>query len=191
MHCKHLWLYIAIIAGLISCKKDKEPPVVPPTENTTIISVHFPPTAPYTFFNFKSNTVIPNTDSASTKWDFGLRLTSFIVNSNASGPGNAAVILKDGIFDNVTEAPSQGYAYDTASNKLAVKDGSWYDYNPATRTFVPKAGKVFIFRTVDNKYAKMEILEATYENFVGLTPLKIKYKIRFSYQTDGSLNLRK
>jgi hypothetical protein len=113
------------------------------------------------------------------------------VNSNASGPGDAAVIMQDGIFDNITQAPETGYAFDTTSTRLAIKDGTWYDYNGATRSFVPKAGKVFIFRTADNKYAKMEILEATYDPFVGTVPDKINYKIRFVYQADGTRNLQK
>ena len=137
----------------------------------------------HSFFSFK-NGAVNNADSASNKWDFGLRLTTFLVNSNASGPGSAGVIMQDGIFDNITSAPAGGYAYDTAAAKLAIKDGSWYNYNVTTHVFTPIPGKVFIFRTADNHYAKMEILEATYEPFVGPVPQKIDYKIRFAYQAN-------
>ncbi|MEO5996948.1 MAG: HmuY family protein [Chitinophagaceae bacterium] len=181
----------AAVIFLTACKKDESSPLIPATESSISIKVNFSPITPYTLFSFKNNAIVANTDSISNKWDFALRLTNFLVNSNASGPGTAGVIVQDGIFDNVTTAPATGYAYDTTSNKLAIKDGTWYDYNNTTRTFVPKAGKVFIFRTADNKYSKMEILEATYDPFTGMFPEKINYKIRFVYQSDGSVNLQK
>jgi len=181
----------AAISILISCSKSVTGTQLPATENTTSIKVNFSPSTSYAFFSFKNNAVVANTDSVSSKWDFALRLTTFLVNSNASGPGTAGAILQDGIFDNVTAAPTSGYAYDTAVNKFAIKDGSWYTYNNTTHAFVPKAGKVFIFRTADNRYAKMEILEATYDPFTGPSPDKINYKIRFVYQGNGSTSLIK
>lgn len=192
MKINSLVIYATAAVLFIStgCKKDSNTSQ-PATENTSTVKVNFSSTSAFTFFSFKNNAVVPNTDSVSSNWDFGIRLTTFLVNSHASGPGNAGVIMQDGIFDNVLTAPVSGYAYDTASNKLAIKDGTWYDYNTATRSFVPKAGKVFIFRTADNRYAKMEILEATYDPFVGQVPDKINYKLRFIYQADGSVNLQK
>ena len=35
-------------------------------------------------------------------------------------------------------------------------------------------------------YAKMEILEVTYEPFTGPVPQKLDYKVRFMYQGNGS-----
>ena len=171
----------------ISCKKDKVVTTQPVTADTSIVVVNFSSSNPYSFFNFK-NGAVSNADSASNKWDFGLRLTTFLVNSNASGPGSAGVIMQNGIFDNITSAPASGYAYDTTAAKLAIKDGSWYNYNITTHVFTPIPGKVFIFRTADNHYAKMEILEVNYEPFVGPVPQKIDYKIRFAYQANGSVN---
>ncbi len=186
-----LLLASAAMIVLTACKKDDEVVPQPATENTAVVKVNFSPVKPYTFFSFKNNAIVANADSVSAKWDFALRLTTFLVNSNASGPGSAGVIMQNGVFDNVTVAPTTGFAYDTTSTKLAIKDGSWYDYNNATHSFIPKAGKVFIFRTADNKYAKMEILEANYEPFTGMTPSIINYKIRFAYQADGSTKLTK
>ena len=177
-----------VLTGIIlfsSCQKNNTI-VAPLKADTSIVAVNFSTTSPYAFFSFKNNTIVANSDSATTKWDFGLRLTTFLVNSNTSGPGNAGVIMEDGIFDNITSAPSTGYAYDTASNKLAIEDGSWYTYNINTHAFAPIPGKVFIFRTADGHYAKMEILEVTYEPFVGPVPIKIDYKIRFIYQGNNS-----
>jgi hypothetical protein len=173
------------IALLTSCKKDNVSNSQLITADTSIVVVNFSTSSPYAFFSFK-NGAVSNADSASNKWDFGLRLTTFLVNSNASGPGNAGVIMQDGVFDNIGSAPSSGYAYDTSATKLAIKDGSWYNYNIITHVFIPIPGKIFIFRTADNHYAKMEILEATYEPFVGMVPVKIDYKIRFVYQSNGT-----
>ena len=181
---------VAALTGLCiltSCHKDHSATVTPAKADSAILAVNFNPTSSYAFFSFK-NGVISNVDSASNKWDFGLRLTTFIVNSNASGPGSAGVIMQDGIFDNITSAPASGYAYDSSATKLAIKDGSWYTYNVTTHVFIPTPGKVFIFRTADNHYAKMEILGVTYEPFVGPTPVKIDYKIRYAYQATASTN---
>jgi hypothetical protein len=179
------------IMMLSACKKDAAAVQLPATENSTTFKVNFSPVAVYTYFSFKDNAVVAVADSVSTKWDFALRLTTFRINSHASGPGAAGAIMQDGIFDNITTAPSSGYAYDTSATQYAIKDGSWYDYNNTTHAFIPKAGKVFLVRTADNHYAKMEILEATYDPFVGMVPDKINYKIRFVYQADGSTSLKK
>ena len=176
------------IVFLTSCDKNNDVTSQPTHADTSIVAVNFNSGTPFTLFSFKNKAAVSNTDSVSNKWDFALRLTTFLINSNASGPGNAGVIMQDGIFDNIVSAPASGYAYDTSATKLAIKDGSWYNYNTTTHVFTPIPGKIFIFRTADNHYAKMEILGATYEPFTGMTPNKIDYKIRFAYQADGTAN---
>ncbi len=179
---------MTLLTGILltSCAKD-EVTSQPVTAETATVVVNFSTSSPYSFFSFK-NGPVNNIDSATNKWDFGLRLTTFLVNSNASGPGNAGVIMQDGVFDNIASAPASGYAYDTSATKLAIKDGSWYNYNITTHSFNPIPGKVFIFRTADNHFAKMEILEANYEPFSGMVPDKIDYKVRFVYQSNGTVN---
>lgn len=181
---------IAISAMLIlsSCSKSETAAIVTIMQKTDSVKVNFSSTAPYTFFSFKNDAVVANTDSAGTKWDFGLRFTTFILNSYTYGPGNAAAILQNNIYSSVTAAPNTGYAYDTASSQKAIKDGSWYNYNPATHAFSPKAGQTFIFRTADNFYVKMELLAVDYEPFVGPTPTRLIYRFRYTYQSNGSKN---
>ncbi|MCC7401336.1 MAG: HmuY family protein [Chitinophagaceae bacterium] len=186
-----LLMIFTAASGLLffsSCKKDNSSAVKTTNVDTAVLAVNFSSNSPFAFFSFKNKTVVNNSDSATGKWDFGLRLTTFLVNSNASGPGNAGVILQNGIFDNITSAPASGYAYDTAAGHLAITDGTWYSYNMNTHSFLPNPGKVFIFRTADNHYAKMEILEAVYEPFTGPVPKIINYKLRFVYQPNGTLN---
>lgn len=181
-------LLIAVVAliGFSSCKKEKNTPAVTVTEKTDSLRVNFSATSTFTFFNFKNGTVVPNNDSATNKWDIGLRFTTFLVNSGASGPGNAGAILQNVIYSSVTEAPATGYGIDTTNSQRAIKDGSWYIYTPATRSFSPRAGQTFFFRTADNYYVKFELLATDYEPFVGPFPSKLIYRFRYTYQANGS-----
>ena len=178
---------VAAMTGFTACQKDQTTPVQPSVTTTQTLSVNFSTASKYAFFSFKDSAVVANTDSASAKWDFALRFTNFLVNSNASGPGNGGVIVQDGIYSSITAAPVGGYAYDSSSTKLAIKDGTWYDYNPTTHAFSPKAGKVFIFRTADGAhYAKMQLLSVDYAPFTGYTPVTLLYKFQYTYQPSGS-----
>ncbi len=179
----------ALTIGLISCgpKASTNTKVT----KTDSIQVPFNPAAPYTFFSFKNDAVVANSDSASTKWDFGVRFVNFIFNSNASGPGNAGVNIQQGIYDNFTTAPASGYAYDTTSAKVAIPydlHNSWFLYNDNTHAFTPKAGVFFVIRTADNHYVKMEIFSVGYVPFSGQAPTTLIYKFRYTYQADGSRN---
>ena len=187
-------LFFGLLTSLAfsACKKSSTSnPSATDITGIKTISVAFDPMAsqPFTLFRFSDSSVIANTDSASNKWDFGIRFTTFIVNSYAGGPGNAGVIMQNNNFDSVKSAPISGYAYDTTTAQRAIKDGSWYTYNSQTNLFVPKAGKVFIFRTADGShYAKMELLSVEYGPLSG-TPAKpsiLYYTFRYSYKADGS-----
>ena len=185
---KNRIIYAAVITSLFfaACSKDKTVVTpLPTTVKTKSITVNFSPSSSFTFFSFRDTSIVANSDSATSKWDFALRLTTFLVNSNASGPGNAGVILQDALYDNVMVAPSSGYAYDSTSSQRAIKDGSWYDYNPTTHSFVPKAGKTFIFRTADGHYSKMELLGVGYEPFTGPVPQRLIYSFRYTYQPNS------
>lgn len=176
-----------MVITLSSCSKDPAN-VVTTVKKTDSLIVNFSSSSSFTFFSFKNDALVANTDSATTKWDFGLRFTTFILNSGAYGSGSAGAILQNSIYSNVTAGPATGYAYDTTTSQKAIKDGSWYDYNPTTHAFTPKAGQTFIFRTADNHYVKMELLAVDYEPFVGPTPVRLIYRFRYTYQPDGSVN---
>jgi hypothetical protein len=182
-----------VLAIFSACKKDEKQNVQDSViSGIKTISVPFNPTQSYTLFRFSDSSVVANVDSASNKWDFGMRFTDIIVNKAFRGPGEAGVILQDGIFDEITSAPATGYAFDTSSTQKAIKSfNAWATYS--TPNFIPKAGKVFIFRTADGShYAKMEFLEITSNgNFTATPPIiptLLYYKIKFSYQPNGSFN---
>ena len=181
---------ILIVFGLliVSCEKEVEPIEA---KTTDILTDANPQTGKYTYFSFKTGTTVAETEVQTTNWDFGLKLTTFIVNSGISGPGNAGALIQDGVFNEISEAPESGYRIDQTGD-MAIKADEWYVYNSTNHTFAPKAGKVFIFKTAEGKYAKMEILSATPVDANGnpvtppTFPAKIKYTIRYVYQAENS-----
>lgn len=186
---------LLLSAGLFlaSCEKDEDPKQPVEAVTLDILVGADASTGEFTLFSFEKGEVVASSEQSTNGWDFGLLLTTFIVNSGVSGPGEGGAIVLNGIFDDIKEAPADGYRTD-ATGDLAIVDGEWYDYNPVARTFSPKAGNVFLFRTGDGKYAKMELLKAdpTDDNGNVVTPptrpTKIKYTLRFVYQPDGSRN---
>lgn len=185
----------ALVIGFASCKKDdndeKVTPVVTKTDSIRVTanarSGH------YSFYSFKEGKEIDLKDSASTKWDIGIRLATIITNSGESGPGTVGAITEKGQFDTYMMAPETGYAYDTTASKLAINSGmnnGWFNYDPATHNFSPKAGMFFVIKTSDNKYVKVEMLSARYEEFVGPMPQYVWHKFRYVYQPDGSRDLK-
>ncbi len=174
-----LFLVIAFSTMFMACKEDD--PTPDPIVSTTISnlaadpSTGFNPTtgAPigqknkFTFFSFKTGAAIDAVDSATNKWDLGFKGTTIIVNSPTSGPGTSLVQVVSGIFDELNEAPADGYKADdkNATIKNAIPTGSgngWYTATggaPGTPTIVkPIAGKIIIVKTADSRYAKLEIL---------------------------------
>ncbi len=189
---KKMIIFGAIALSLFAaCKKSTDTtPTVTIVSGIKTISVPFDPmgTKPFTLFRFSDSSVVVNTDSASNKWDFGMRMTSIIPNKGFRGPGEAGVILQDGVFDQITTAPSTGYAYDTSATQKAIRSyTSWANY--ANQTFTPIAGKVFFFRTGDGAhYAKLEMISVEYAPFTGSQPTTLLYKFRYVYQSNGSVN---
>ena len=182
-------LLFAIGLSISSCTKDKDPE---PLEAITVeFSAAASPFGPYSLFSFEKGESVSAAEMSTSNWDFGMRLTTMLINSGSSGTGDAGVIIQNGIFDEIPEAPESGYKTDETGN-LAVKDADWYSYNPVTHTFAPKAGVVFIIRTAKGKYAKMEVIKADPTDDEGnvvvppTQPTKIRYSIRYVYQEDGS-----
>lgn len=193
MNKRNVIFAVLMIVVFASCKKDTTDPK-PAEINTKDFLVNGDPSGGnYNFFSFANSAEINEADSSSSKWDFAIRFETFIVNSNASGPGNAGVQIINQPFDAITTAPTNSYRYDTTVSQKAIKGADWYTYNPTTRSFSPIAGKTFVFRTATGKYAKLEMISADPADDLGnlvippTRPTKIKYKIRVAYQGDGSL----
>ena len=187
---KYTVLAAVILLAAVSCKKDEKPTPAPVATIDFLVNGS-PTQGNHDFFSFSTGNKVAVSDSNSTKWDFAMRFETFLVNSNASGPGNAGVQILNTPFDNVTTAPESGYRYDTTVAQKAIKGLDWYVY--VGRSFSPIAGRTFVFRTATNKYAKLEILTADALDAAGnvlspsssTRPTRIKYKIRYAYQSNG------
>lgn len=168
---------------------------------TKVVSNIFAGHSNYQLFSFATGDTLPSTDSATTKWDIGLKGTTIIFNGGTSGPGDAGVIIIDALFAEVEEANSSGYIQDALTAK-AIPTGSgngWYNYDfnfttmTGTHQITPLAGKVFVVRTANNKYAKF-IIESYYKDkILPGTDSKIGekyYTFKYVYQPDGTRNLK-
>lgn len=182
--------------SLASCSKSDTPTdtkaVVKDSLKMTFKGTH------YTLYSLKDGKEIPLADSATTKWDIGIKFYNIIVNSNASGPGKAGVkVMTDGNYLNFKDAAAiTNFSYDTTTTKLAIdynykSPNSWYNYIPVNHGFSPKAGLYFVLKTAEGKYAKMEITDVSYEGYEqgAMYPNFLVYKFRYVYQHDGTTHL--
>lgn len=201
-------LLLVVSVAMISCKK--EDTILPVLEANTVnnlasdtilgLNQQGQPygTGKYTLFSLETNSVIPNSDSATSKWDIGFRGTTIIINGGNSGPGAGGAFVYVGTFSDLKEIPTDSvFRVDNAPAAYAIPIGSnkgWYVYNPQINLVTPIPGRVLVIRTANGKYAKLEILNY-YKG--GVTPDasasdddKLKkqryYTFRYVFQPNGS-----
>lgn len=200
--------FITTSIVLVACKKENTIPevLVATTVNNlasdTIVGLNQQGipygSGKYTLFSLETNSVVSNTDSATSKWDIGFRGTTIITNGGNSGPAKGGGFVYVGTFSDLKEIPSDSiFKTDNAPTAYAIPIGSnkgWYVYNPQANLVTPIPGRVLVIRTANGKYAKLEILNY-YKG--GVTPEasasdedKLKkqryYTFRFMLQRDGS-----
>jgi hypothetical protein len=175
--------------SLFSCSKDddKVTPEVTPVESKEVANVDadVANTNSFTLYSLADNKVIPNSDSATTKWDIGFKATTIIVNGGSSGPGKGEAQVITGVYNDLAEAPETGYATDAEAKKAI---SGWYSYNMTTHIISPVTGAVIVLKTATGKYAKLEIT-SYYKNAPASPDLNSEsrfYNFRFVYQPDGS-----
>lgn len=205
MYSNYLRLSIfALVFSLFSCSKDdnNDTAAAPAValEVKTVSNLYAPQggggpspaTGAFTKFSFSENAVVTN-DS----WDIALRGTTILVNGGTqigitdeptrTGMGGIAIV--NGIFNEVTAIPSV-FAQD-ATASYAIPTGSnngWYSYNSSTNAITPIAGKVFVVKTHNGKYAKFEIL-SYYQNapaVIDATAVPRYFKLKFVYQPNSN-----
>lgn len=203
MNLRHVILFAVLSSAVIfaaSCSKndkDKPEPKAPiqsvvikdlpadPTTRDPNTGAVIGGTNQYTFFRFSDSTIVPHSDSASTKWDIGVRGTSIIMNSSLNGPGNVEGQVASNTLDGVAEAPDGNYSTDQASGNVFAE---WYNYNMQEHVVTAKPGYIFIIHTNDGKYVKMEII--SYYKGAPAQPTSSDesgyYTFRYVYQPDGS-----
>lgn len=198
---------LALVIFTASCSSDDNNDSTPPPVVTTKVSNLYAPqsggqgqpvSGEFTKFSFSENKIV-TTD----KWDIAFRGTVIIVNGgtkyNAADTGEPArtgsgsVSIVSGAFASVTEFPAAStFAQDAASVYAFPASGAnaWYDYNGLTHVISAKAGKVFVVKTHDGKYAKFEIL--SYYKGAPATPDPLKtedtrfYTFNFAYQANST-----
>ena len=196
-------------ASMVACTKSDSTTVMPVTAVTvkdipadTVVGLSaqgIPITnGKYTFYSLEKNAVVPNSYSASSKWDIAFMATKIITNGGTSGTGLGGAFIYTGLFDALTTIPTDSvFKTDNAPASYAITYGSgkgWYNYDGLTNIITPLAGRVLVIRTASGKYAKMEItsyykggvtLPATASDADKLNKQRY-YTFRFAYQPNGT-----
>lgn len=151
----------------------------------------------FTLYSLATHRIVPNSKINTTQWDIAFLGTTIIFNGGTSGPGNGGVVLQLTSYNDITEAPTSGYAQDNSNavSKYALKTGSgngWYTYNDVTHIIYPIPGRTLIIRCANGKYAKLAI-SSYYKNSPSNPTENDKsrfYTFRYAYQGDGSTALK-
>tara|TARA_R110002167_G_scaffold11308_12_gene50155 strand:- start:747 stop:1370 length:624 start_codon:yes stop_codon:yes gene_type:complete len=163
---------LATVVTFISCSDDDNGQDIVPIQSKNISNLAAPQTGgqgepvggPFTKFDFATGMVT----TSETDWDIAFRGTTIAVNGGAiTGTtdepirnGDSGASIQTGTFASVVSADGLTYAQD-ADGSFAIPTGSdngWYNYNPQVNVITAIPGKVLVFRTRDNRYAKVEIL---------------------------------
>ena len=136
------------------------------------------------YFDFSKGAVVSISDRTSHDWDMGFRRAKIISNSGASNPSGRGGIaaIENAEFVSVMEAPESGYMIDISKNALETENpviDRWYLYNYMTHELKPKKN-IYIIRTADGKYVKIQIMKFYCEGLAGC------YTIKYVYQGNGS-----
>ncbi|GAB3252655.1 HmuY family protein [Larkinella harenae] len=145
----------------------------------------------FTFFSLKDGKQVPNSDSATAKWDIGFRATTIIVNGGNGRAGKGGAYIHNGTFESLTTVPENAaFIVDDNATKLAIPTGSgngWYTYGGGV--IAPTPEKVLVIRTADGSYAKVEILSYYKGGPDGPGSESRYYTFRYVHQPDGSKKL--
>lgn len=145
----------------------------------------------FTFFSLKDGKQVPNSDSATAKWDIGFRATTIIVNGGKGRAGQGGAYVHNGSFESLTAVPDNAvFNVDESTNQLAIPTGSgngWYTYGGGVIS--PTEDKVLVIRTADGKYAKVSVLSYYKGGPDGPGSESRYYTFRYAYQPDGSKKL--
>lgn len=144
----------------------------------------------WTFFDFSRGSVVDVPHQFGVAWDLAFQRHKILANGGATNPKGQGAILDLGVvaFDEVWEAPVEGYIEDTiaaitpetiTTENLAIK--AWYRYNFLTHVLQPKA-HVYAIRTADGKYGKMRLLSYYCDGGQASGCFTLEYV----YQGDGS-----
>jgi hypothetical protein len=211
---KAIWKSLVVVMTsvfLFSCSKSTTTVVAPlsattvkdlPADTIVGITPQGQPfgTGKFTFYSLEKNTIIANSDSATTKWDLAFNGTKILTNSGNSGSGLGGAFIQIGLFEELKTISSDSvFKTDNGPSSYAVTFGSgrgWYTYDPIKNLVTPLAGRVLVIRTASGKYAKVEIiayykggatLAATAPDAEKITKQRY-YTFRYIFQPNGTKN---
>ena len=178
-----------------------------PLETSTFENLHAPQegggpnpaSGEFTKFDFETGM----TTESNTEWDIALRGTTIAVNGGVQTgttdeperTSDCGVIIENGTFSDITEVPENESLVQDSTDGFAIPTGSgngWYNYDFATNVVNPIPGKVFIFKTTDDHYAKVEILSYYQDAPSDIDPFEDEaryYTFRYTYNpNEGQTN---
>jgi hypothetical protein len=196
-------LVLSVFSLLASCSNDDETtPANVTLETKTFSNLYAPQTGgqgqpvggAFTKFSFSQNSTVTN-DS----WDIAFRGTTIVVNGGTAigitdeptRTGSGAVSILSNTLSAVTTIPSASTFNQDGANTYAIPTGSgngWYNYNSTNNLITPIAGKIFVVKTHDGKYAKMEII-SYYKDAPAnpdATALSRYFTFKYVYQPSGT-----
>ncbi|MBS0027016.1 HmuY family protein [Chitinophaga sp. 22321] len=182
------------LVSLFSCSKNDDkvtpaPSVSPESKVVANLDADAGNKGSFTLYSLADNKVVPNSDSATTKWDIGFKATTIIINGGSSGPGKGEAQVVSGLYSTLLVAPESGYTTDAAAKKAIT---GWYSYNMTTHVISPVTGAVIVLKTANGNYAKLEV--TSYYKDAPATPdansLSRYYRFQYVYQADGSRNFK-
>jgi hypothetical protein len=140
--------------------------------------------AAWAYFDFSRGSTVPPGDPLG--WDIAVRRFRIIANGGDRFHGRAGIIdLGNIAFDSVHTAPDSAYVETTVlrrdSSNAAIS--KWYEYGFTSHLLMPRPN-VWVVRTADGRYAKMQILGYYCP---AATPGCLT--IRYVYQGSGSRSL--
>lgn len=186
---------LALFVFTASCSSDDdnntdETPAAVTTAKVTNLDAS---STEFTKFSFSENKVVTNDN-----WDVAFSTTTILVNGGVktrdvepNRTGSGAVSIVSGTFASVTAFPAAATFVQDVNGTYAIPTGSgkgWYNYNMQSHIVSPIAGKVFVVKTHDGKYAKFEIL--SYYKDAPATPdatsVSPYYTFNFAYQANST-----
>lgn len=187
---------LAFVLFIASCSNDDKDDAIPEVETQTVSNLDATSSSDFTKFSFSENAVV--TDDG---WDIAFKGTTIIVNGGVKGTttgepdrtGQGAVSIVSNTFASVTVIPEATTFVQDAASVYAIPTGSnkgWYSYNSTSHFISPIAGKVFVVKTHDGKYAKFEILSYYKDAPATPDPLNSEstryYTFNFAYQANST-----
>lgn len=123
----------------------------------------------WAYFSFAKGDVVAIADPKnSMDWDLGFQRTKVKLNGGVSGVGKgSAVMLKDIAFEQVKDAPVDGYVFDSDATLgiVAQSEKGWYIYTgPPNHWILPIEKRVFVVTAADGTFAKMRFVSYYKDN---------------------------